>query len=761
MRKTNKRLFLFLLLLFLASSTKAGTQNQCDHTNGRDINNGWGSTYVFPLKEEINVYDKSIPLPEVLRVISTPVNIDFLPVDDYQLRGPFPLPLNDYVKVNMRRWTMPSGRKSYARWLRRSGIYEEMITTELRKKGMPEELLYLCMIESGFQPKAVSHAGAKGLWQFIRSTGENYDLEINYWVDERYDPEKSTQAALKYLSNLYEMFGDWHLAAASYNTGEGFVMKKQKKTGCKDYWCLVDQKALRAETRNYLPNIIAAAIIGKNPERYGFYNIEYLPPLSYSKVTVQDATDLNVVAKCAGTSLKEIQRLNPSLLQFSTPPGRKKYKVKIPEGKSKEFRVAYNKLTPDERSAFKRHTVTKGQSIRSVASGYGVSSQVTASMNGLSTKSSLREGQVILVPAPRNRNYDPNRKPAPEKPGGYEKKPPKKKGDIIHIVQPDETLSNIAIWYDVSTEDLRKWNNIEGDFIQYSQEIIIKKPKKYHTPPPPKPIKEIKGRTFSYTVREGDRCYYMARHYGITSAHIAAQNKLDPSCPIRPGQKLTLTVPKNAPSSLPPTVETVTTTQPIGPKKPEGPPPGSTIPMGKGKVKYIVKDGDNLWLIARRHDTHIADIQKMNNLESDSVGVGRALVIAPGPEYVKPKDQPKPKANTVNPPPSNTSNQVKGKRGKTIYYIVEPGDSLWWVAKKHDVFSSEIRELNGLTSDNLRVGQKLAIKPGPGYKKSSTTQKKTVSPPASNTPAPKKELGPRGSKITYHRSGIRGTPCGV
>jgi peptidoglycan lytic transglycosylase D len=757
LKKTNILLFLLLPLMFSAPSLQAGTNNEYNDENGQEMDHSWESTYVFPLKDEIHVYDKSIPLPEILRVISTPaVNIEFLPVEEYEVCGPFPLPMNDSVKAYMRRWTMPRGRKSFARWLRRSGTYEDMITTELKRRGMPEELLYLSMIESGFQPKAVSHAAAKGLWQFIRPTGEKYDLEINYWVDERYDPEKSTDAALNYLSDLYAMFGDWHLAAASYNTGEGFVKRRQKKTGCKDYWCLCDQKALKAETRGYLPKIIAAAIIGKNPERYGFYNIEYLPPLSYSKVTVQDATDLNVVAKCAGTSLKDIQRLNPSLLQFCTPPGRKKYKVKIPEGSSKQFKIAYNKLSPDERSAFKRHTVVKGQTIKKVASGYGASSKVLASMNGLPTKSDLREGQVVLVPVPKNRKYDPYRKPVPEyKPkkrtGSKSSKGSKSK---VHILQPDETLWNIAQWYGVTVEDLKTWNGIDNpNGLQYGDKIVIKKA----TKKPPKeqlkrkdPVK-IKGatRTFPYTVREGDRCYYMARHYGITSAHIAKQNKLDPNCPIRPGQKISLTVPESAPKTLPPTVETAPTTKPEGPPKPSGPPHGSTISVGKGKVKYIVKEGDNLWLIARRHDTHIADVKKDNNLSTDSVSIGQALVIKTGSEYKKPKSNPKPQTttNTTSTPSSTTQN--KGKRGKTIYYIVEPGDSLWWVAKKHDVFSSEIREQNNLSSDNLRVGQKLAIKPGPGYKKSSSTKKTTTTTQTPKTTVTKKDIGPRGNKITY------------
>ena len=227
-----------------------------------------------------------------------------------------------------------------ATYLKRSGRYEGMIRGKLRERGMPEDLFYLSMIESGFNPNARSHAQAVGLWQFVAETGRRYGLRIDSYVDERRDPEQSTDAALRYLSDLYSRFGSWNLAAAAYNSGEnriGRIMREE--TGSEqgedaDFWRI--RKRLPRETRDYVPLIVAAALIGKQPEKYGMERVERWLPVSTEKVMVPGGTDLGKVARAIGVEKEELRILNPQLVRGQTPPG-ERYAVRIPEGRKAQF----------------------------------------------------------------------------------------------------------------------------------------------------------------------------------------------------------------------------------------------------------------------------------------------------------------------------------------------------------------------------------------------------------------------------------------
>ena len=210
----------------------------------------------------------------------------------------------------------------FATYLTRAGRYEDMIRTRLREAELPEDLLYLAMIESGMNPNAYSRAHAAGMWQFIRGTGRLYGLEVRLWVDERRDPYKATDAAIAHLADLYDQFGSWYLAAAAYNAGAGRVSRGIKRTGSTDFWDLADARVLRSETRNYVPKLIAAAIIAKNPEKYGFDDVVPEKPLEFETVEVPDATSFDVLAEAAGVSEDEIRLLNPQYARRVTPPSR-------------------------------------------------------------------------------------------------------------------------------------------------------------------------------------------------------------------------------------------------------------------------------------------------------------------------------------------------------------------------------------------------------------------------------------------------------
>lgn len=241
-----------------------------------------------------------------------------------------------------------------ALYLKRSGRYEGMIRGKLREKGMPEDLVYLSMIESGFNPTARSKAQAVGLWQFMEGTGERYGLRIDGYVDERRDPEKSTDAALRYLRDLYRQFGSWYLAAAAYNTGEHRVSRVMREmTGSEkgaesDFWRI--RRRLPAETREYVPLMLAAALIGKEPHKYGLGDVERYLPVPTDSVEVPGGIDLALVARSVGVAEKDIRALNPQLVRGITPPGKKGYVVRVPEGRATQFAASFEGVREEARA---------------------------------------------------------------------------------------------------------------------------------------------------------------------------------------------------------------------------------------------------------------------------------------------------------------------------------------------------------------------------------------------------------------------------
>jgi len=269
-----------------------------------------------------------------------------------------------------------------------------MILAELEKAGMPRDVLYLSMIESGFNPYAYSSAAAAGLWQFIPTTGQYYGLDVDWWVDERRDPEMATKAAVKMLGELYAQFGDWHLAFAAYNTGPGRVkrlVEAAKAAGRPaTYWDFLERKELHPETAGYVPKIIAAAILGHHPERYGF-TVNPAPALEYDTVNVAGAVDLAVLAECAGVDEDTFRTLNPIFRRYATPEGTSV--IRLPKGTAERFEEALAKVPPSERLQLVKHMVRRGETLSIIAGRYGVSSTELARVNGLRNPNQIEVGQ--------------------------------------------------------------------------------------------------------------------------------------------------------------------------------------------------------------------------------------------------------------------------------------------------------------------------------------------------------------------------------
>ncbi|MDI6801400.1 MAG: transglycosylase SLT domain-containing protein [Thermodesulfovibrionales bacterium] len=295
-------------------------------------------------------------------------------------------------------------KERFALWLERSARYLEIMKEVLKEKGMPEELVFLPLIESGFNVNAYSRARAVGPWQFIAATGKRYGLIIDWWRDERKDPVKSTMAAAEYLKDLYGMFGSWKLALAAYNAGEGKIMKAIKRSGAEDYWALLHTKQIRNETKNYVPHYVAAAMIANAPEDYGFYNLVYQKPLEYDEVTLNEPVDIEVIAKCSGSTVEEIRGLNPELRRWVTPLNTSQYTIRIPHGEKETFLSTLEKIPAEERVSADIYKVKKGDDLKKVAKKAGVPLIAILDLNSMSGIEKLKAGDVIKIP-PKDKFY--------------------------------------------------------------------------------------------------------------------------------------------------------------------------------------------------------------------------------------------------------------------------------------------------------------------------------------------------------------------
>jgi membrane-bound lytic murein transglycosylase D len=291
------------------------------------------------------------------------------------------------------------GRESFEITLTRAGRYERLMREIFRRKGLPEDLVFLSLIESGFAPTAYSRARAAGLWQFVPATARIYELEMSSWVDERLDPIAATQAAAEYLEDLHREFGDWYLTVAAYNAGPGRVHQAIRRSGSRDYWTIVERRALSRETRDYVPKLIAAALIAKQPGKYGLRSRPE-PIATFDIVHVPDATSLDVVAEAAVVPLDRILALNLHLVRGITPPGQR-YPVRLPAGRPRAFAENFAKLPASERVRSIVHIVRYGENLQRIAHQYGARlSDILQANDGLEPNR-LVVGQRLVVPSSR------------------------------------------------------------------------------------------------------------------------------------------------------------------------------------------------------------------------------------------------------------------------------------------------------------------------------------------------------------------------
>jgi membrane-bound lytic murein transglycosylase D len=346
------------------------------------------------------------------------------------------------------------GKTEMSKWLARSGRYRPMIQSILSEEGLPPELFYLAMIESGLNPNAYSRANAAGMWQFISSRGRMYGLRVDWWVDERRDPEKSTRAACAYLRDLYGMFGSWELALAGYNSGEGRVSKAQRRRpSCPDFWCL----DLPSETENFVPKFMAAIIIGSDPAAYGFEPCRPESPLAYETVEVDDATDLETIADAAGVSDETIKTLNPAIRRWCTPPIDGSVEVRVPPGTGTRCQTRLASIPPEERVTWRRHQISRGETLSGIASAYGTSLQAIMSVNAISNPHRIRSGDYLIIPV------------GPDT-GSHSYASISE--NVTYRVRRGDTITSIARRYGKRTQDVLKWNGLGWHSRIYPGDVI-------------------------------------------------------------------------------------------------------------------------------------------------------------------------------------------------------------------------------------------------------------------------------------------------
>lgn len=442
-----------------------------------------------------------------------------------------PVEINDRVLSMLDHYTAGQGRSTIEVGLKRIGFYRPMIEKIFVEEGIPLGLIYLAQAESLFKPKAVSRSKAKGMWQFMSARGKEYGLRQNWWIDERLDPQKSTRAAARHLKDLYDQFGDWYLAMAAYNSGPNRVRRAINQTGDANFWTLADQRKLPKETRNYIPTILAMAIIGNHPGRYDF---DVIPNknIHVERVRIEKATDLRIIAKNLDLPLEMLQELNPHVLRWATPPQDSEFELNLPVGYRSRYFEKVAGLPEEKRILFRHHIVASGDTLSHIAVRYNVPIRVITTANNLSEKQIISIGQSIMIPIsglpiPEDTFTDfslPNKVEATAPP--------------LYRIKRGDTLLGIAKRYSLSVKDIRLWNEMSSTLLIAGHNLRLVPPlieeTNLKTTPKESTIKVV------YLVKTGDTLTKIAKSYQTSVARILEWNQRFDLSTIRPGDLITI-----------------------------------------------------------------------------------------------------------------------------------------------------------------------------------------------------------------------------
>ncbi len=547
------------------------------------------------------------------------------------------------------------GRSSFDRSLERSGRYLAMARRIFAEEGVPQDLAFLAHVESGFRHNAQSPARALGLWQFMRGTARQYDLRCDAYVDERLDPEKSTRACARHLSDLYAEFGDWYLSLAAYNAGAGKVRRAVRQAGARDFWHIARTRHLVNETRNFVPAILAATILSKSPGAYGFKETTD-PPLEYDTIMIDSPTDLRVVAAVSGLSLEELHELNPALLLMQTPRGNE-YPIHLPCGLGGAASASLAEIPPEERLVHHRHAVQSGQTRGGRARRYGTTVQAIQDANGMGRRTTIYVGNTLLIPSRHGGLADFVLAGAD--------------GMIKHTVRRGECLSTIASRYRVRVAAIQSANAIRDPARIYPGQVLSV----------PVPVEQARAAAAPIEpVTRSSGAMAMSAEAQHRDAHVQdALAERESAAGYRP-----LRAQNNSDSlgRVPTTAHIVEQARAaLELEEQRAVEEGRPLP---GPALHVVRRGDTLSEIAGRYGVRVTELRQWN-------GMGRSSLIHPGQELF------------VASPSGNRS-------GESRVHVVRNGESLWIIAKRYGVRVADLASWNEIHHGSIiRPGQKLRL----------------------------------------------------
>lgn len=581
-----------------------------------------------------------------------------------------PIVFNDRVQQEI--FYMTNQARSFmAGSLNRKTAYDSLIYAKLDEAQMPRDLIFLSLVESGFKVKAYSRAKASGMWQFIPETGKRYGLELDYWVDMRRNPEKATEAALKYLKRLHDEFGDWLLAMAAYNCGEGRVrrlVKEMKADSTRDstqavtYWDL----ELPKETMRYVPRILAAMVIGHYPEQYDMV-IEKQTRAEFDTVTVFDSFPLEEVAKLLKVKEDTLRSLNMELVKWCTPPNKDSYLLRLPVGTRAAFVEGYDKMEKNNFSSWLHHKVKRGENLGVIARQYGIKVSELQQANDMKN-TRIRAGQSLLIPI----RITPKKKTA----ATANRKPEKIR---TYIAKPEDNLASIARKFGISQENLRAWNDMDmTSFVSAGDTIFVSKPEPKANPKSemPKAIERpILAKGEKYVAKSGDTYGAIAKAYNVPVVLLLqANNGFKKRLAV--GDSIIIPEFKQVPSKA--KAQTKAAAKPKAEKK----------KTSEKTTTYTVRAGDNLTAISRKYNTTVARIQELNDMgENTVIDVGQKLKVPAIQKEVQPTDASEDRTHEV-----------------------QKGESLWDIARQYKVTIEDIVKWNNLNDTKVKAGEKLKIK---------------------------------------------------
>jgi len=551
-----------------------------------------------------------------------------------------------------------SRKNTIDRWFLRASYYIPAMRKMFADNSLPQDLAYLPLIESGFNPMAYSYAHASGIWQFITSTGRLYGLRHTYWLDERRDPIKSTLSAISYLKKLYDDFGHWHLALAAYNCGENGVNRSISRCQNNDFWKL---KYLPAQTRNYVPCFLAALTIAKNPRCFGV-TVPSVDTFSLDTVLVNDCVAMDDIAQAVGVSSDSLKKINPHILRWCTPPDVTNTVLYLPLGGKQKFGDFCAQLSQEKKVRWSRYEVKENDNIGKIARQFRVPIDGIKAINRLK-KDRLAAGQCLFLPLPNDpaektvAYYIPPELPKDDDTYGFMTRYRVRKGDCI---------SKIARRFRVTCAQLYRWNRLSASSKLRPGRLLTVRPA-----PPPEPVETIAAKTMArqgdtYIVQMGDTPFSIARRSGVTINDLLAWNNIDATRPIiHIGDTLRLVAAKN----IEQTVKTVPTATDV---------PGGT--------------SSSLWQDTGWTDDWSSAFQDNKNVPGDA-RKGDSLLNPSVPDSGNP--------GKVKPLPSNVVYY------NVVYYKVKNGDTLLGIATAFGISIEQLYKDNDLKSDSVIVPGKV------------------------------------------------------